>query len=77
MKIYTAKQHLNKLRAAKRLHAKVLDVKKETISGVPSIVIYLETKKESYGVILDRQHAHELTRALGPHPLVEEFFRVH
>jgi hypothetical protein len=41
------------------------------------IVIHVDEDGEEFGVIMDRQYANELLDHLGPHPLVEEYFRLH
>ena len=54
---------------------KIANVERDIVNGEPVIVFYLVGQER--GIILNRQMATELTEALGPHPLVEEFFRLH
>jgi len=56
----------------------IANVEREEINGMPHlIVIHVDEDGEEFGVIMDRQYANELLDHLGPHPLVEEFFRLH
>ena len=49
-------------------------IKQENVEGVPRLVIYL--KEERKGLLLTRELAEDLTKALGPHPLVTKFFKL-
>lgn len=57
------------------IRAAITWVERRPVDGKPEIVVYYSGLKR--GVILDREHAMELTEALGPHPLVEEHFKLH
>jgi len=56
----------------------IIGVEKWEVDGMPCMVVVHEAEDgEVYGVIMDRQYANELLDNLGPHPVVEEFFRLH
>jgi hypothetical protein len=55
----------------------VLGLERELINGVPCLVVYHASEDGAFGVILNRRYADELTKLLGPHPMVEAFFRLH
>jgi hypothetical protein len=54
----------------------IKDVRRAVIDGRPQLVLDVTSVKsgEEMTVVLSRAMARELTEALGPHPLVEEFF---
>lgn len=77
MKLYTAEEYAKKLGGA-RVLVTIAAVEKETIDGEPAVVVYYtEVDGEDFGVIMDRHLAEEMTAQLGPHFLVDEFFRLH
>jgi hypothetical protein len=91
MKVYTHEEYMVKMKAQAAANPIVLNGKKMgmcipgTIKGVerqeidhkPVLVLYLrEDSGEEYGVVMSRQMTDDLTNGLGPHPLVEEFFRL-
>lgn len=57
----------------------IVSVDKMEIEGEPAIVVSFRPVdgRADFGVILDRQLAQEMLESCGPHPLVEEFFRLH
>ena len=80
--IYTTAELHEKLKGVEEVTARmvvVTAVRRGEIDGMPQLVVYHRNhgSGEEYGVILDKHYAGELTRTLGPHPLVEEFFREH
>lgn len=86
--IYTTEQFQAKLRARAKVGPnvryvragtfRITDVKRVEIDGIPCLVIYhAASDGEKFGVIMDKQYADELRAHLGPHPLVDEFFKVH
>jgi len=51
-------------------------VREAIIDGRPQIVIdFVDRDGRAFSFPLSREDARALTRAYGPHPLVEEFFR--
>ena len=86
--IYTVAQFQARLRARAKVGPEVRNVrggtfqitgvKRRVIDGIPCLVIYhAASDGEKFGVIVDKQYADELRAHLGPHPLVDEFFKVH
>lgn len=54
----------------------ILDVRVEEIDGRDQLVIICQPDHGSaFKHVLSREDARTLTRALGPHPVVEKFFR--
>ncbi len=56
----------------KGMRAKIRSVEKEIIDGRPRLVLYFERQKK--GLVLTRRLADEITRAIGPNRMVQEFF---
>jgi hypothetical protein len=56
---------------------KIQSVKIGSIDGRDQVVLYVEDETTGATILvpLSREDARELTRAWGPHPLVEKFFR--
>jgi hypothetical protein len=54
---------------------RIAAVEEEVVDGEPVIVLYFKDHPD--GLILDKDFAGQLTQALGPHPLVERYFREH
>jgi hypothetical protein len=79
MKILTTEQLAKKMaRDGNPMIVEVLGVEKIWHGGAPVlIVVHVSEAGEEFGVILDKRYADDLTERLGPHPLVEEFFRLH
>ena len=58
--------------------AMIKGIECEEHAGMPCLVLYhLGADGEEYGVIIDRDYALHLVEQLGPHPMVEEFFKLH
>jgi hypothetical protein len=56
----------------------LVGVEKQEIDGMPVLIVeHVDEDGKEFGVIMDRQYANELLERLGPHPMVEEYFRVH
>lgn len=56
----------------------IVGVERWDINGMPCLIVVHEAEDgEEFGVIMDRMYANELLDNLGPHPVVEEFFRLH
>jgi hypothetical protein len=54
----------------------ICGVRRATIDGRPQLVLDLKDEtNRTYSHVLTRDSARDLRRALGPHPLVDEFFR--
>lgn len=51
----------------------IRDIKREIINGRPWLVLYFHG--EERGLPLTKQLADDITASLGPHPMVEAFFR--
>jgi hypothetical protein len=47
-------------------------VRREIVDGRPRLVVYF--KNNAKGLLLTKEMADELTRQLGHHPMVDEFF---
>ena len=56
---------------------RIIGVERKEVDGKPALVIYVEEGGDKFGITMDRRMANDLTAALGPHPLIEEFFRLH
>ncbi len=60
----------------KQVRGEIKDICIEMIDGRPQLILVLQhSTGEEFRIAVTRTLARELTRALGPHPLVEEFFR--
>ena len=92
MKVYTHEEYMAKLKlqaatgptvkiGRKKFKAAIegmiTAVKCEAVNDKPAVVLYLrQDNGEEYGVVMTRIMAKDLTKSLGPHPLVEKFFNL-
>jgi hypothetical protein len=92
MMIYTAEQYARRMREqAEHGPAVTMDghqykaavvacidgVQRLQVDGKPAVVLFVtEEDGDSYGVVMDRTLANDITALHGPHPLVEEFFKL-